>query len=72
MQVVRVYDVRIECNSGTLRHSENPLRWEFVLNRMTWCVEESYDAARATLQGLLDGDPARKNIRRGWINEREA
>ena len=61
------YAVMLECRAGTWRmHGDT---WGEDYHVVTWQTEEHYPAAAAALRELEAGDPLRKNIRKGWIEE---
>lgn len=61
------YRVMVECEDGTHTLRDNPLRWERNLHVITWCVEDTREAADRARAGLhVELNPT---ARRAWVEE---
>ena len=62
------YHVMLECEGGTHVLRSDPLCWERRTHVITWCTEETPEAAA---QALRDLDVARNpTARRAWVETR--
>lgn len=62
----------LTCRNGTRRLTDGTagLLWEDVYHTITWSVCATWEEAEADRRALLDGDPARREIKGSYIEER--